>query len=70
MFSGLRSYFTLGLSLFSVDSFVFSVSVGFVVALVMWGVTLCVVFVLFCLFCCLFHDLSGLLGFDRAIFVN
>jgi hypothetical protein len=74
MFSRLRSYFLLGLSLFSVDSFVVSVSVGFVVALAVWGVTLCVVFVLICLFCysifCLFGDFSGLLGFDRAIFVN
>jgi hypothetical protein len=44
------------------------------VALAVWGVTLCVVFSLFCLFCSLFcglsGDFSGLLVFDRAIFVN
>jgi hypothetical protein len=52
----------------------FSVSVGFVVTLNMRGIALCVAFVLFVFFCsslgCLFGDVSGLLGFDSAIFVN
>jgi hypothetical protein len=71
MFAGLRSYFSWGLSLLCVDSFVVSVSVGFVVVFIVWSVTLFVVFVLFCFsFCCLFGYFCGLLGFDRAIFVN
>jgi hypothetical protein len=52
MLSGFLTYFPRGLSLFSVDSLVVSVSVFVVVALAACGVTLYVVFscVFFC--CC------------------
>jgi hypothetical protein len=71
MFSGFRTYFLLVISLFSDRS---SVPVVILFVFVVCGVTLGVVSVLFYLFCssigCLCGDFSGLLGFDRAMFVN
>jgi hypothetical protein len=74
MLPGFLVCFLRGLSIFSIDSFVVSVSVCVAVALATCGVTLFVVFYLFCLFCSLFCGLCGdfnvLVGFDRAIVVN
>jgi hypothetical protein len=71
MFSGFRIYFLLVISLFSDHSYV---PVVLLLVFVVCGVTLGVVSVLFCLFCssicCFCDDFSGLLGFDRAMFVN
>jgi hypothetical protein len=71
MFSGFRTFFLLVISLLSDRS---SVPVALLLVFVVCGVTLGVVYVLFCLFfssiCCLCGDFSGLLVFDRAMFVN
>jgi hypothetical protein len=52
----------------------YSIPLVLLLVVVLCGVTLGVVSVLFCLFfsliCCLCGDFSGLLGFDRAMFVN